>query len=338
MRLIVFSLFGIATRVSAQDVHFSQMEFSPLTLNPALAGANSNLQGIVNYRTQWKSVATPYKTMGASIDGRLNTNKHKRNGHLVAGLNFFNDQSGDAKVMTTNVNISLGYHLILDPTSTLGLALYTGFGQRSINPQAGRWGSQYNGMNYDANLSSGEIFTTDRFSYIDAGAGLVYTYKDQERSMRSNDGKSFNYGFAMYHVSKPHYSFYGDDAEKLFMRFSVFANGNIGLGDSKWTLMPGIYYQRQKTAQEFLIGSYFKYRLSDASRVTAINKAAFFALGVFYRNKDAVVFKGMVEWSEYSLGFAYDVNVSSLTQVSQSRGGMEVFLRYNMSDQKRLIR
>ncbi|MEY4602991.1 MAG: hypothetical protein RIT43_1256, partial [Bacteroidota bacterium] len=31
-------------------------------------------------------------------------------------------------------------------------------------------------------------------------------------------------------------------------------------------------------------------------------------------------------------GFAYDVNISSLTTVSKARGGFEVFLRFNMND------
>jgi len=316
----------------AQDVHFSQMPYSPLTLNPALAGANSPLQAIVNYRTQWRSVASPYKTIAASVDGRINENKRGKHGHIAYGLNFFNDQAGDARVATTNVNVSLGYHIILDRTSTLGAAVYGGFGQRSINSAAGKWGSQYNGMAYDATLSSGETFATSQFSYADVGAGLVYTYKEGDRYMTSNDQKSFNYGFAIYHLNKPKYSFLGAGAEEeLYMRWSIFANGNIGLGNSRWSIMPGVYYQRQKSAQELLIGTYFKCRLSEASRVTGMNKSSFLSLGLFYRNKDAMVAKAMLEWSDYSIGFAYDVNISSLTQVSNARGGVELFLRYNMT-------
>ena len=52
----------------SQDTHFSQVAYSPLTLNPALAGANSVLQGVMNYRNQWNSVTSPYKTFAASID------------------------------------------------------------------------------------------------------------------------------------------------------------------------------------------------------------------------------------------------------------------------------
>lgn len=322
---------GTPVKGFAQDVHFSQMPYSPLTLNPALAGANSSLQAIVNYRTQWRAVASPYKTMAASVDGRINDNKRGKKGNLAYGVNFFNDQAGEARVATTNVNVTLGYHIILDRTSTLGAAVYGGFGQRSIDPAAGRWGSQYNGMNYDASIASGETFTTDRFAYGDVGAGIVYTYKEGESYMTGNDMKSFNYGFAVYHLNKPRYSFLGADQEELFMRWSVFANGNIGLGNSRWSIMPGVYYQRQKTAQELLVGTYFKCRLSEASRYTGRNKASYLSLGAFYRNKDAMVLKGMLEWSEYSLGVAYDVNVSSLTQVSRARGGVELFLRYNMS-------
>lgn len=332
-RLLITLLFGSCALYSqAQDVHFSQMPYSPLTLNPALAGANSPLQAIVNYRTQWRSVASPYKTIAASVDGRINENKRGKHGHIAYGLNFFNDQAGDARVSTTNVNLSVGYHIILDKTSTLGAAIYGGFGQRGINAAAGKWGSQYNGMAYDPTLSSGETFATSQFSYADFGAGLVYTYKEGDRYMTANDQKSFNYGFAIYHLNKPKYSFLGaGDDEELYMRWSIFANGNIGLGNSRWSIVPGVYYQRQKSAQELLVGTYFKCRLSEASRATGFNKSSFLSLGLFYRNKDALVAKAMFEWADYSVGFAYDVNTSSLTEVSNARGGVEFFLRYNMT-------
>ena len=152
------------------------MAFSPLTLNPALTGANSALQGIVNYRSQWNSVAEPYETIGASIDARFNDNKRNKSGIIAGGLNFFSDQAGDLKVSTNIVNLSLAYHLILDKTSTLGLGIYGGFGQRSINSARGKWGSQYDGESYNEALPSNEVFKSPSFTYVDAGAGLLYTY------------------------------------------------------------------------------------------------------------------------------------------------------------------
>jgi hypothetical protein len=40
----------------------------------------------------------------------------------------------------------------------------------------------------------------------------------------------------------------------------------------------------------------------------------------------------MFEWDQISAGFAYDINISSLTEVSRAKGGFEVFLRFNMGD------
>lgn len=324
-------LSAVGTFAVAQDVHFSQMSYSPLTLNPALAGANGPLQAIVNYRTQWKSVASPYKTIAASFDARLNDKKRMKKGIFAMGLNFFNDQAGDARISTTTANLNLAYHLILDKKSKLGAGIYGGFGQRSIAQGAGKWGSQFNGNNYDPSLPSGESFLSDRFSYLDVGTGVVYTYKNSERYMTSNNQRDVNIGVAMYHLSKPSYSFLAANDEQLYMRLSVFANAIIGIQNTKMSLMPAFYYQRQKTAQEALIGTYFRYMVQEESRITGFNKGCFLSLGAFYRNKDAFVVKGLLEWSDFSVGFAYDVNVSSLITVSKTRGGFEMFLRYNMS-------
>jgi hypothetical protein len=48
--------------------------------------------------------------------------------------------------------------------------------------------------------------------------------------------------------------------------------------------------------------------------------------------KDALVGKLMFEYDQFSAGFAYDINISSLTEVSRSKGGFELFLRFNMGD------
>ena len=118
-----FFMFAISMS-NAQDVHFSQAIYSPLTLNPALAGVSSPITAIVNYRTQWKSVASPYSTIAASFDMRLNENRRQRKGILAFGINFLNDKAGDARISTTNANLNLAYHLIVDQKSMIGLGIY----------------------------------------------------------------------------------------------------------------------------------------------------------------------------------------------------------------------
>ncbi len=320
----------LSSMTFAQDVHFSQMAASPLNLNPALAGANSTIQGIVNYRSQWNSVAEPYKTIAASVDGRFNDGKRTKAGIIAGGLSFFNDKAGDMQVSTTNVNLSVAYHLLLGQKSSIGIGIYGGFGQRSIDVSDGRWGSQYDGSAYNTALPSNEVFNSPSFTYFDAGTGLVYTYKKNDGYMSQNNQRQFNGGVAFYHVNNPNYSFIDNGTEKLYMRWSIFANAVIGIANTKGALLPGVYFNRQKSTMEILYGTYYRITLTEGSKVTGFNKPFFLHLGLFHRWGDALVGKAMLEWSDLSAGFAYDINISSLNQVSSARGGFEVFLRYNV--------
>lgn len=320
------------SQLIAQDIHFSHMEYSPLTLNPALAGANSPMQGIVNYRSQWNSVATPYQTIAASFDARFNENKRQKKGIMAGGLNFFNDKSGDLNVTTNLVNLNLAYHLILDRTSTLGLGIYTGFGQKSIDQNAGRWGNQYDGMAYNATVGNGESFNSPSFTFLDAGTGVLYTYKKNQGYMTQNNQRTVNGGFAIYHLNRPGNSFIDQSSEKLFMRFSAFVNATIGIDNTRGSVLPSVYFQRQKSSMEILYGLYYKYQINEGTMFTGFNKPMALYLGIFNRFKDAMVGKFMLEYDQFAAGFGYDINISSLNTVSNAKGGFEFFLRFNMGD------
>ncbi|MNE72998.1 hypothetical protein D3C80_1689810 [compost metagenome] len=66
--------------------------------------------------------------------------------------------------------------------------------------------------------------------------------------------------------------------------------------------------------------------------MTGSIKPVALALGLFSRYKDAFIAKGYFQYHQFTLGMAYDFNLSRLTPVSKSRGGFEVFLRFNLDD------
>lgn len=321
------SIVLLAFSTKAQDIHFSQMEFSPLTLNPALAGVNNDMQGIVNYRNQWRALGDPFSTIAASFEKKFKQEKNNRKGFLGVGVNFFNDRAGAPSMSSTNAALNVSYHVFFDDRNTFGAGLYTGFGQRSFSPADGKWGNQFDGANFDPTLGSGENFATERFAFFDIGGGVLYTFTKDDRIRSMRDHVKITAGGAFYHGNRPNYSFINRADENLPMRYSVFANAEIGLENSNLNFMPGVYYQLQGTAQELLFGSYVGYYLNDdVESVTNI------AMGVFYRNSDAVVIKSYLQWENYTFGLAYDINISSLTEVSRNRGGVEFFLRYAINN------
>lgn len=332
-RLILF-LFLIPLGAKAQDIHFSQMEFSPLTLNPAMAGANYDLEANLNFRSQWNSVAKAYQTVGASVYSRFNP-KHKstKKAYIAGGLDFFNDRSGSSRVTTNHVNLSIATHIIMGEGSSLGLGVYGGWGQRFIDPSASTWASQYDGMHYNPNIASGENFRNPSFNAFDVGAGMVYTYSTKDTRIRENDGKRINVGFSAYHLNRPNYSFLNLTNEKQYMRFSGFVNGSFGIHNTRVIIEPGIYFQQQGPAREIYLGSYVKYIIKEQSQYTLFIQPFTASLGLFYRNRDALVIKALFEWNGMGLGFAYDVNTfNSLMTASKGKGAFEFALRYIIPD------
>lgn len=316
--------------VFAQDVHFSQMEYTPLSLNPGLAGANAPMQGIVNYRSQWQAIGSPYKTIAASFDARFNEKKRSKNGIIAGGLNFYNDQAGDSKFQTTSINLHLAYHLLMTENSTLGVGICTGFNQSSIKASIGRWGSQYDGTAYNSTLQGGNsTIPNQSFSYFDAGTGVVYSYNKGVTGTTKNE---FQCGLAAYHVNRPDYSFFGSNQDHLFIRWSSFVNAVFKIPNTKGAILPGVYAQFQGKSAEYLFGTYYRYAINEGTLYTGFNLPMNFSIGLFYRYGDALITKFMFEFDQYSCGISYDFNVSDLSIVSKTRGGMELFIRFNMNN------
>ena len=312
---------------TAQDIHFSQASFAPLLLNPAMAGANFANHASLIYRDQWKGAQARFKTIYTGYDQRL-AEKNER-GYFGVGLNVYSDKAGDALMTTTYTGLSLAYHVRLNKFQTLGLAAQPSFGQRSLDFNALSWGLQYDGDGYNSALPTGEPLNgPNQFGFFDINAGLVYTYKSSEKYMTANDQRAFNVGYSLNHINQPKYSFYKQDNERLYMKHVFFANAVIGMNNSKRSFMPALYGMLQGNQKEFLAGIYFRYSMQDKSVYTALKKGAAFSLGTFYRFGDAFVAKGLVEWSNWAMGFAYDLNLSSYTAATNGRGGFELTLRF----------
>lgn len=325
-----------------QDIHFSQFNQSPLTVNPALAGTTAWIRAALQYRTQWKAVTVPYNTIGASFDVKSKkrwikvdhaTEKYRQSGEngFGWGVNVYNDRAGDGQMGTLQANASLAYQIYTGQKSMLAMGMQGGILQRSINFSKLQWGSQYNTSTgqYDPNMTPDKAIAGGDDSFIkpDIGAGLIYTYKKNERYMRGNDQFDFTLGFGLFHVNQPKYSFLGS-SEKLYQRMVLHGQSMIGIKNTSLALAPGFMVQRQGPNQEIFVGTLVRYMLKEDSKYTGFVKGSAISAGGYYRNKDAFVATALFEFASYGLGVSYDFNVSGLKTVSSGRGGLEITFRF----------
>ena len=335
--LLLNSVFFMS---SAQDIHFTMYNESPLTLNPASTAATVDVRGIINYRSQWKSVTVPYTTYAASVEFKARLMQwakmdpghrtgffSKAKNNLAFGLNFFRDQAGDAAMGTTQANLSVATHLTVSENSSLGMGIQGGVAQRSLNYSKVRWDNQYNGTSYDPTLPTGEAEVPSNFIYGDYSAGIQWNYGKGEMYIAANNELKANLGFAVYHVSQPNQSYVSDN-DKLFAKFGFHGGLVYGVKGTNVLLAPSFMYLRQGPQQELNIGSMIKYKMRENTKYTGFKQASTVSIGAFYRNKDAVAVVGQIELNKFSIAASYDFNLSGLKAVSTGRGGFEITLRY----------
>ncbi len=160
----------------AQDIHFSQFHFTPVINNPANSGNQNTYRAIINYRNQWKSVSSPYKTGSATVDGPFGESLASESGRLGWGFNVFSDEAGQSEMATLQTSGSIAYHLNTGENAVLSAGLMVGYVSRSMNMANLTWGNQFDGYSYNSSLPDGEVKVSDKVSYVDLGAGLSYSY------------------------------------------------------------------------------------------------------------------------------------------------------------------
>ena len=320
-------LGGLLNCVSsfAQDIHFSQFDETYLQLNPADAGVQHDIRAVFNYKNQWQSVASPYKTFDFSGDMRLL--KSKKN-HIGIGIDFFSDKAGDANMATTQANFHLSGIIKLTNNSLLSGGLMAGYAQRSVNLGGLQWGNQYNGLAYDSSLPTGETSTTSSCSFADLGAGVEYSFSNSEMYISANDSRTVTIGASIFHPHQPAYTYYGDKSQKLFMKIALHGDASIGIKNTNVVLRPSYMILIQGPTKEITPGLTLQYILQEASKYTGNKKPMAISLGGYYRLQDAIIAVVKFEYANYAVGLSYDINVSGLTTVSKARGGFEVSLRF----------
>ncbi len=305
--------------LQAQDPHFSQFYNAPLALNPALTGLiDGDFRLLANYRTQWQSVATPFRTMAISADASVMKQILSRD-VMGVGLLIMNDQAGKSELRNTQVQLSLAYSKALnaDGNNLLSFGGQVGYAQQRINFSKLLFENQFDGGALNPGLPSGEQFSQEQFGHFDFSAGLAWSYTPDSYN-------SYYAGAAVYHLNEPNISFLDNAEELLYMRKTFFAGAEIRVNHAIG-IVPRAVYLQQGPSSELVAGALLKMvmgKFSDFNRLSA------FYFGGMHRFGDAQILIARLDYGPVGFSFSYDVNLSNLKQGSKGRGGTEIAIMY----------
>jgi type IX secretion system PorP/SprF family membrane protein len=300
--------------VIAQDIHYSIWDMSPMNLNPAMTGQfDGDYRFDGNHRSQWKSVTTPYSTFSFSGDSKRIFKKK----NLSGGIQINQDRAGDSRLNTFQLNGSVALLLPLsaDSMQNISFGVQTGLTNRNLTYDPLQFDVQYDGFQYDPNLSNQETFARASRTYLNLNSGIGYFNKIDTRKIISG-------GIGFFNLSAPKQSYFNDDNIRLDVRIAIHGNAEWKVAE-KWDVIPSFIFSSQGKFKELNFGGAGRYVITD---FIGMYRAAW--IGAYYRNKDAVFFTLGFNYDAWKVGINYDLNTSSLRPASNGRGGFEIAIEY----------
>lgn len=314
----------------AQDIHFSQLTETPMYLSPANTGFfNGYFRATANYRNQWAAMNNAFQTYGLSIDGGLFRTKN-RTAFLGLGLTVFRDQAGAGNLSTTSALLNASAIIKTGRKSALSLGM--AFGSIGTNADYTKltYETQFNGNTFDPGINSQEI-PYRQFTTLDLGFGAAYEVTNAKYDQDRDDKRSIKFGIGAFHLNRPTQEFGAGSKYKLPVRMAYSILSSFDIEDTRFTVTPMFVFQTQGENQNMVVGSDLKFRMVTGTKVTGKKNQNSIGIGMYYRNKDAIIGRLIADIGDISFSISNDFNVSGFRAATNvSGGGFEVALRYNM--------
>lgn len=305
--------FALPLALFSQDIHFSQFFAAPMNYNPAYTGQfDGDYRAIGNQRTQWRSVTTPYLTVGGSVDARDVFGKNRVGG----GLSIYQDRAGDSRLNTLQVNFAGSYAIPITRNDMYASAgMHLGFTSQSIDYGALSFDNQWNGTVFDPTSGNGEVFAENGHIYANVNLGGVYYFQPKRRTR-------YSAGISLFNLTTPPQSYQNDLGVNLDTRLNVHATASLPITE-EIDAQPALLLQFQGTYQEIIVGGSGRYLLEKGP---GIMRAVY--AGIYYRTRDAGYVLAGMDYDQWKFGISYDVNLSGLKPASNGRGGFELSVQY----------
>ncbi|HMO33595.1 MAG TPA: PorP/SprF family type IX secretion system membrane protein [Lacibacter sp.] len=319
MRISLFVfLMGTVLQLQAQDPNFSQFFASPLTLNPALTGKFNGVVRVAgNYRNQWPTINSAFRTTTASVDAGILQNRIPEFDQFGVGMMGMYDMNGNGVMKNSYLSASLAYHKALDAYGyhQLGVGFSGTYAQRRLDVSKLNFEDELTSLGFTGNTA--EIFGSNGFlniNYADVNAGIIY-------NGATNDYNNFYVGASVYHINRPKVSFQGANF-LLNPRFTIHGGGYFPVADAT-TVFVSANHQQQAGASETIFGGAVGLTVNgDYENPVEVYAGSWVRLG------DAIIPYLGLEFSSWRMGLSYDVNTSRLAAASRRQGGMEISLIY----------
>ena len=319
--LIFFCISNIGLK--GQDLLFSQYYNNPLFSNPAMTGIyNGKYRVGFAYRNQYFKISpdSRFSLKDFFFDTRINI---INNDYLSFGVMITDEDFGTARLGKSLGYLSVSYSKLLNYDKYRSVSHYLVFGSQfgygKFYPDGGDYlfGIQFDKstQSLDRNISNGEVSVNYK-SFPDINIGIMW--------YASGRNNSVYIGFSGSHLNRPDISLLSRSSEQMNIRLLALFGGQVMILE-QIDLLPSVTINMQSGVFNALLGSQIQVK-NDGDNANAIRFGAFIrSTNSFYKTVVSdVIISSIFEIKEITLGFSYDINISSIRKTTGMNGAFEL--------------
>ena len=309
--------------MTAQDIHFTNFQLAPMSLNPALTGDfHGTLRGGAIYRDQ---NTQGYNTIGAGLEFNIPFALRKQD-WITIGAEFVQDKERIIKGINVNqitqTNLALAYHFAIDKKyrNVITAAVQYKIMSSKFNPSGLTAYKELQNSSLVNPTISGLVTPSDgsKGKSIKDWVGAIGLHSKFRKKDFLKTGISFAH---ILHIDKSVLSQNTTgSADVLPTRITGYVASEFFLSKSI-SIQPTAYFQYQSPFSEIALQTLVGIELKPEKNIK-INP------GLGYRIGDAVEFLFVMDFGKFKGGVSFDLTTSKYKSGKGIQNGLEFGLSY----------
>lgn len=328
--IIFWFLMGISCQVSSQYQYFSQYHYTPIHVNPALAGAGDEAMAIVNHRQQqYNSNLQVNSTLLSLIRPLYVRSSGRRWGGV--GISALHRKFDDEQSLTEQgIDVSIAYHFSTGENHHLTWGLSGGFFRRELSMEGFTTGSQWiTNFGFDPDAAIGESFAGDQSNFISVNTGLLWQY------IPDNGRVKGYFGVSGYNLNQPDVGFLASEDQQPVR---LLVHGGYAVYDnSRISIMPELLFARTAEVNDPVAGVSLKYSFESLNPYTPLKSGSLDFSTRYGVESESVILGLQVIQPDFVIGFSYDLYLRDDDGVQPFNNSPEfvIALKKNIAPSKR---
>ncbi|MFM1893733.1 MAG: hypothetical protein RIQ90_899 [Bacteroidota bacterium] len=315
---VTWVVLGLTLHALGQDYTYTQYDKAMLMLNPSSAG---NFDGFERFtsqqRNQWVGAATRFNTSFAAGEFTWKKNGFDNQSYLGMGLHAVRDVGGDARFGNNQVAATLAGHLVVSKKSKVSAGIQTSYTNRSGNFSDLLFYSQWNGSTFDPSIATNEPNQVAKFNFVDAAAGISYTFSSASSRVSKRDQRYLNVGLFAQHIAKPRLRYNDITFDRLQPKWGAHVEGEISLGNSFGLALKSLQMIQGK---HYLgrYGAFLKVLFKPSASITRFKNDSYLSVGSYMSSSGTLSPCFLLDMGGLQFGFNYDIELGKISRAYRS--------------------